>query len=230
MAQQVIHTRVKLSSLDTSGQSYSINLYWEQIGTNTDVNLTTVKGYITDLFNTAPTGMIHPMGYYLNESVSRGSNACEIEYYDVTAHLDGTPAGAPIHVDQFQITAGQIGPVAAPEGCCAVFRYRGPYGSDTEFGPGDRPRARDRGRFYFGPLDGSCFVWNSSLGETLLSTAFLNDTEFVMGQLCRGYSAGPADMNALVQWSRKNASVKQVNASPSSVDPRPKYQRRRAKA
>lgn len=227
MTQQVVHTRVRFTSTDTLSQSYSWGATFEALGTGTSVSFSQIATTIGKVLNTVNTGQSVQMSHYIGQSVVRGSTAVTLESYDVTAHLDGSPAGSPVDVRQIALT-GAVGVYTpTPEGVSAVWRWAAPYGSDTEFGPGDRPRARDRGRLYFGPLDGGAFYFNSSVGEVQLTNTCVTDMGVALATLL---AAGTdANITTMVQWSRKNAAVKQISNN-YGVDGRPKYQRRRAKA
>lgn len=77
-----------------------------------------------------------------------------LRFYDITAHLGGTPVGSPYHIDV--LTSGGS-PASSgtplPSEVCICLSFHSAYGADVEFAPGARPRARDRGRIYFGPLN-----------------------------------------------------------------------------
>jgi hypothetical protein len=97
-----------------------------------------------------------------------------LEIFDISAHLNGSPHGSPIYV-------GTLAPTppadvnGLPNGCSVCLSFHCDYGSDAESAgvtsaiPSDaravkegapathtgraRPRARDRGRVFIGPLD-----------------------------------------------------------------------------
>lgn len=225
MTQQVLQCRVKLPfNTPTEGQC-SFDMIFEQVGTDTDLVpsevATTIEGYLNA---TNGDGQIHPIAHYLSPVLNRASNACMIDMYDITDHLDGSPAGSPIYYSNF--TLGATGASQGhPEGCCVLTSYRADYGSDTEYGPGDRPRARDRGRLYGPPMGtsaddsgpGSDHIWDSACLADFLSAHVILTT----------YASG-ADEPNLVQWSRKNAAVKHIDAEWTVCEQRAAYQRRRA--
>jgi len=162
------------------------------------------------------------LGNLLGHVVDRSTGGT-IEIYDITTHLDGSPHGSPIAMGTFTIPA-PIGTAAPlPEGCAAVCSFRADYGTDVEFGTGTRPRARDRNRFYFGPLDPATCLTLAGDFSTRLSTT-LQDT---LLQAIVGLDTiiSGADSWALQVWSRKNAAVKEPVLA--WTDDRPDYQRRR---
>jgi hypothetical protein len=227
MTQQVVRARIILRYVDPTKGRASFSTTWEQIGSDTDVNIASIQNDLGAFLNDVNAGQAHPMAYYLSPAISRAATDSTIEIYDVTAHLDGTPTGPPIYAHNFALaTAGASGH-SLPEGVSALFWLHADYGTDAEFGSHTRPRARDRNRFYLGPLNDSAIQQQSVTNISVLSDQFLADAALALQQL--GHSSpGPADETQPVVWSRKNAGVKQVAAR--GIDLRPKYQRRRALA
>lgn len=227
MAQQVVHAIIKLASQSPMVSSPTFGITIEQQGTSSSLNLTTVTTKLTDFINTAYTGAVNPPAAYFSKVLSRVTNASQITYYDVTAHLDGTSAGSPIGGANF--TLGPIvvsgGVTALPEGCAMMIGFRGSYGTDVEFGPGTRPRARDRGRFYLGPMV-NLVVQDATTGRmSWNSSSILPDMAAAISGLTTG--SGTTDVPMWVQWSQKNAHV--ANIVDTWIDDAPRYQRRRAK-
>jgi hypothetical protein len=155
----------------------------------------------------------------------------QLEVYDITGHLDGSPHGSPIYVG---VVASSAPPdnLGLPNGCCICLSYHCDYGTDFESAGVDsaiptqdwaqdqgapathagraRPRSRDRGRLYIGPLDQGTVDNTTGLtgqarpgGTTLdrirhAAYAFLVDTTI---SALTGYWG---------VWSRRNASVKPI--------------------
>lgn len=124
------------------------------------------------------------------------------ELYDISAHLAGTPHGAPFDMG-FMIGSIALGGVGLPAQCAAVVDYHADLTGISEFGPGTRPRARRRGRHYHGPFQtadlahaatSNSAVWGSSLLAALVS----------------GYHGVKAAVGVGLEWdvwSRKDAAV-----------------------
>jgi len=148
-----------------------------------------------------------------------------IELYDITAHLNGSPAGSPVYIDHFSLAVGGSGQTA-PDGCAALVGFRSDYGVDVEFAPNTRPRSRDRNRFYLGPLlmlaltvdaQNRCILYNAT-------AHFVADLSLALTALQA--SSGTSDRPVWVQWSPTNAAVKDITHI--WVDDAPRYQRRRS--
>lgn len=224
MTQQVLRARTMLGVKSPFTDSPSFDTYWEQIGTDTAVNRTTVQARIDAFFNTTATGAANPLKAYLSEVVSPTSGDAQVEYYDITGHLDGTPAGSPIDIRQFSVVGGLT--QSAPDGVAAAVGYRVDYGTDVEFGPAhSRPRSRDRNRFYFGPLNLSAFAMDAN-GRCIFSHQFVVDLLAASATLL-ALGTGSSDITQPVVWSRRNAAVKQP-ITQLWTDDRPDYQRRRS--
>jgi hypothetical protein len=225
LTQQVAHARVILPSTDANTDNCSIDFYAEATGSDTTLDFTdsvTPQTVVEQFFNTASG--THAVAYYINSIISRATNACQIDWTDITAHLDGSPAGTPFRTDTFTLgtSAGTQGLPATVAACVALRRA---YGSDLERGssaslPTDeaaqdegapathtgvtRPRARDRGRIYIGPLNISAL--NSSVPGTWdpTFTTSISDTVYNTYATQNG---GQHNQFNFVLWSRRNASV-----------------------
>jgi len=228
MTQQVLRARVFLPSTDVNTDNVSMDFVAEATGSDASLDFTDTPNPLTALtafFNTNSGS--HPLAYYINSIISRASNACSITWTDITAHLDGSPAGTPYRTDTFTLgtSAGTQGMPAQLAACVALRRA---YGSDLERGasaslPSDeraidegapsthtgitRPRARDRGRIYFGPLNLNPL--NSSTPGTWDNT-FKTDIVNACQALYSTFNGGTHNQFNFVLWSRRNASVGDV--------------------
>jgi hypothetical protein len=142
---------------------------------------------------------------------------------DVTAHLNGSAAGP----ETFRAAINIPGPpssVPCPEGVAACVTVQSAYGSDAEFAPGSRPRARDRNRFYAGPLSGAALAQDTDK-RTTLKGSFMTFLGNWLQAVAKGPGVSP-DIFGLVTWSKIGAKV--AEAIQGWIDDRPDYQRRRA--
>lgn len=157
---------------------------------------------------------------FLSPSLSTGAASSEISWYDLTGHLDGTRRGAgPIQTNTWNLTSLGADPALPDQIACAL-SYHSDYGTDVEFGVGTRPRARDRGRVFIGPLAAGNTVdddatthepmWGVSFRDTIAAAATRLLSDGV------GWSV----------WSRRDAALKPVVGG--WIDNRPDVQRRRA--
>lgn len=175
--------------------------------------------------NTVPSGgATHQIEHYLATVLDRDPGGITYEIYDITAHLDGSAAGAPVHVETQQLGSTLSGQ-DLPEGLAACVNYRASYGTDVEFGPGTRPRARDRNRTYVGPLNNDTITWDSTTGAAIMLPVFRGDCLLAMHDLALDFMAD-GHAAQLAVWSRKSASTKEVVET--FMDDRFDYQRRRS--
>jgi hypothetical protein len=186
---------------------------------------------VTALMNTVVTaltspGIIQIPGAYFGPSVSRATNGALIKAYDVTSNLHatpGVPTGGPVAQLPWTVPDPVAGSSQLPEGVCAVITEQCPYGTDVEFGPGTRPRARDRGRIYFGPIDGLAIGKETTTNRAILTNVFINDMLNFAGKL--GAASGSGLRWFWSVWSRRDGAFKTI--SEVWIDERPDYQRRR---
>jgi hypothetical protein len=222
MTQQVVSARVILSSLSPLVDNASFSIEIEQQGTNTGLTYSTVATKIENFINVVGTGGSGALCKWIPTVYSRVANASTIEMYDITAHLNGSPAGSPVNITHFTLGAATTGANYGPEGCALLVSFRSDYGTDVEFAPGARPRSRDRNRFYIPVLVG-CFTGEASTNRTIWTSQAATDFTASIQELF-AYS-GTSDVPVWVQWSRKNASVK--NIASIWFEDCPRYQRRR---
>jgi hypothetical protein len=169
-----------------------------------------------------PTGVGANLGSLMATEMNRAPGACSIEWYDVTGHLAGMPSGSPFRVDTFTL-AGAEGGGSLPPGCCILIAYRADYGTDIEHAPGTRPRARDRGRIYFGPIANAALAASYG-GQWLSSTVGI--AQNAINSLMAVQNSGLPNQFNLVVWSRAGAFVKEAKFW--NVHSTSSYQRRRA--
>ena len=246
MTQQVCRARVTIPSTSDYVDQVSINLTLEATGSDTGLDFSTSQtpqAKIEAFFNSTVSSQTNPMSYYLSNLLSRSSDACTITWTDVTGHLDGTPAGSPFRTDTFTLGSG-TGEFPMPAGTGLCFGMRADYGTAIEHGPmtslpstddaidqgappthlgQERPRARLRGRFYLGPMNGSVAI-NNTTG--LVSDALLADAEYAVNGLIDTANTVSANQFNVVAWSRRAATVNPMTFY--FVNEYFAYQRRRA--
>lgn len=221
-----LHVRIELASLSPVLDNVGLDLsYFTTFVTQDITDVSSLVTQITASFNAIPSGGSNKPCVYVGNTISRATNACMVNVYDVTTHLNGTPAGSPVLVSSFTMpTSGSVnGP---PEGVCAAITLQAPYGTDVEFAPGTRPRARDRGRIYFGPLTAPAITSEATTNRQVLSTSVMGDLTKWIKAINVITTTGHSCLYNLGVWSRKNAAMKSLQEV--WIDDRPDYQRRRA--
>lgn len=240
--------RILLPSLSPTVDQSSYNFTFEDISAGgVSGNLAILSQAAISFINITATGATQPLCYYLSGVLNRGANLGTVNIYNITGHLDGSLAGAPVSVAHFTLGPVQVGVGTLPEGVACALSWRADYGLDPEFGPisdiptppdiiadygaqpthkgRTRPRARDRNRTYIGPLSTATVGLESSTNRCIFVTQFQNDllrALFVFADL----TSSGAPQFALRAWSRRNASMKIVTTA--FLDDRPDFQRRRS--
>jgi hypothetical protein len=174
---------------------------------------------ITDFYNTTGALSGDKVATWLGSSVSRAVDGVTVKLYDISAHLNGSAHGSPVAISHFTLAAG-VGDGLPDEVACAL-SFHSAYGSDAEFAPGSRPRSRDRGRVYIGPLTDQAIHVNTTTNEIMLVQA-LRTTVAEAANRLKGMSANWS------VWSRRRAAIAPVVAG--WVDDRFDSQRRRGDA
>ena len=166
--------------------------------------------FVNDLvafYNTAATGATNAVGSYLNQTRSRASGVNSVKLYDLTGHLNGSRHGPPYAEHMWTLAPAPL-LTPLPDEVAFALSFHSAYGVAPEFGPGTRPRARDRGRIYIGPLT------IRTLGDAETATGivrpwptFATDVGLSAATLLSSTSAHHGNWCV---WSRKDAALKQV--------------------
>lgn len=137
-----------------------------------DFDLLNIESALQAFYNTIPTPAASAVCSWMSNSLSRTVKPT-YRHYDVSGALTGAPAGSPVRTALAATTLGATGSTTGlPAEVAAVLSFQAQYGTDVEFGPGTRPRARDRGRVYIGPLTSGVLNSDGTTARvSLISTA-----------------------------------------------------------
>lgn len=98
---------------------------------------------------------------FFSPVLSRGTGACSIEAYDVSGHLNGSPAGPPVYMASWTLGPSEV-TAGYPNQLAMVCDHHADLSGVAEFGPHTRPRARRRGRHYLGPMAADTLTFATS--------------------------------------------------------------------
>jgi len=195
---------------------------------------------LADFFNGANTHA--PLCNYLSKTLSRGSLATIVRSYalDTPTKLAGGPHGSPDAEGFF--TLGATGTdIELPSQCAMCISIQGDFGSRSEVGAvgtiptpeaaqdagapathmaPTHPKARRRGRIYFGPLDQMAKNNDGDPTSNFITDLAVAAARLLATSITNGWTWG--------QWSRSDASVNPVGGG--FVDNRFDTQRRRLEA
>lgn len=165
---------------------------------------------------------------------TRATDACVVRFYDVTAHLDGSPHGSPYAVRTFTLDAAAGGSVSLPDEVAIVATLEAANRADqvVEAPDGadigslvDRPRQRYTGRVYLGP-------WTTNAIRNV--SPFDRPSDITMERIRLAMKEFAEDLEAinatyvLSVWSRQDQVMRRVDAV--STDNAWDTQRRRGNA
>lgn len=180
-----------------------------------------ILGQLDDFYNTTAAGGLNPVNQWLGPSLAATPDAVDVNFYDITGHLNGSAHGAPTFTDT--LTIGGAGTNGYPDEVAICVSFHSAFGADVEFGGGGtRPRARDRGRIYLGPLNRDCGAQHITTKELQVDSQVATDIASSAGALL-----GDPDYTWCV-WTRAGAGLKPVTAG--WVDNAFDTQRRRGQA
>src|SRR6476646_7509281 len=170
----------------------------------TTTELNNIQSALTNFYNTSHTfgGTSGTLMSIFGNSINNGAATGTIKYYVVTGHLDGSPHGSPTRTDPFTPATTSLN--EAPNQLAVCLSFQSAYGSDVEFAPGSRPRARDRGRIYLGPVSLDILDQDSTTKEPFVLLAARN-------KVAGAAVALRDDANTTwVVWSRANVVTHEV--------------------
>lgn len=196
-----------------------------------DADGTTLAGHLETaqvlqhFWNSANTS--HPIAWYLSSILDRTAGVARVDYYDVTAHLDGSAAGPPVVSAPFTLGAGDAGSFNLPAEDAAVITLYGanrhaapvtgpvssiptPHRAQVEGAPPThsgrtRPKQSRTGRLYIGPLRTNALGY--ILEETYLKDTFVADLGVASGRLVSETEAISTGSPTWGVWSRKLGNV-----------------------
>lgn len=165
-----------------------------------------IRDALIEFYNTGAGSPSHAVANALSTVVDRGTGVSLFKYYLLDGHLDGSAHGSPFRTDTWTIGSAVGTLTNFPSEVAVCLTYHTAYLTDPEFGTGgSRPRARDRGRIYLGPLRNQI---------ALLAT----DNEPVLDpDWAQAFAAAASRLVAdtdttWVQWSRKNVATNVVSS------------------
>lgn len=151
--------------------------------------------------NTAPTAT-SPVCNYLSQFLSRATNACTLQKYDLRAPLAGTGvSGPPLLTQAWTLGSGLAN--GLPQEVAVALSYHATYSSIPEHGPGTRPKSRYRGRVYVGPLCTNASSQDATTHRVKVSTTFSADLTKAAAKLL-------ADQPAWGVYSRVDRVVRRI--------------------
>lgn len=160
---------------------------------------------LTNFYNAVPSGASQAIANNLSP-VFATDVAPVCKFYDVTSHLGGSAHGSPVDTISWGAMLGTPGSNALPSEVSICLSYRGDYGTDTEFGVGARPRARDRGRLFLGPWSTGAIVTDTVTKRPTVSSTMRDVIVRAAATL-----STPTDPEWCV-WSRRSGAFKPVTA------------------
>lgn len=214
-----LHVTATLPTISGDPLDWSSNSFTFAVDAVDSTSIADAMATVADFYTHAISA--HSIGQQLGLQLSRATNACVLRCYDISAHLDGTPHGSPVGLSTFTLPAAvETGP-SLVEGLAVVGSFHSAYGTDVEFGTGTRPRARDRGRIYLGPLSLDWVTEDAT-------THRVSVTPSMRTILCNALNymrTNPHGLCVWSVWSRAKATALPVVGG--WVDDRFDYQRRR---
>lgn len=178
---------------------------FSKVGAWTTPDFASIEPALADFYTTTPAGAIRSVGNYMGNQLSRVTGAT-LRFFDITGHEDGTPAGSPVAINTLPVLGAMFGSLPLPGQVSAVLSFHGDYGADVEFAPGARPRSRDRGRIYLGPLSNATGAEDATTHDVFLDTQFKTDVLAAAKALRAALDPGII----WCAWSRKNARLSPI--------------------
>lgn len=198
-----VHATVTLPGRSGQARDNVINSWAFSVSDIADPNdvWDELRDVLVDFYETTDDLVTTKIARYIGNAIDRSVKPM-CRFYNIDAHLSGSPAGSPVAMREFpSALTGAASPTDLPSEVAVVLTMAADFGSDVEFGPGTRPRARDRARVFVGPL-------NITASETVLGIArpaaeFRTNLAEAGARMAR--HVGLVDH---VVWSRRSANTK----------------------
>lgn len=168
-----------------------------------DATLSNLRTDLAGFYNNVPAGH-NAIAGFISPCMSRATDGVAVKFYDLTGHLDGSPHGSPFATKFFTLLDAVSGAQGMPSEVAVCMSFQCAYGSDPEFGSGTRPRGRDRGRVYLGPLTKSAAEDSGVNGRVQVSQSF-RETVVARAEVLMDNAEG-----AWSVWSRAGATIEPV--------------------
>lgn len=201
MADTFVHATVRIPSLDHVPANDRINTFAFSSGTHGPAAMATrIVDLLTDFYNVNHDN--HALCYWINETVDRGTDECEITMVDVTGTLNGVGIPSPFAMDTFTLGPSQEGN-PLPDECCVCCSFHGSLTGLLEHSGGTSPKSRRRGRIFLGPLVQAA-VGDSGPTDADVTVSLIEDSNAAMEDLMTSSSA---EFLAWCVWSRAAAAM-----------------------
>lgn len=169
--------------------------------------MTNIETDLTAFFNHADATTTLSVATFIAPCISR-TVAPTFRHYNLDGHLNGSAHGSPVRTQPMALlAAGSAGAVPLPSEVAVCLSYNADYGADAEFLPLSRPRARDRGRVFVGPLNDAAITEDTADHRAKIQPTFMDTLGAAGARLMARVSGGDGSWSV---WSRKNAAVKNI--------------------
>lgn len=192
MTQQV---KVVVKAPSVSGDVDEMENTWAWQGPT--VGTISTSGVVTDL-----AAFYAALGSSFWSSELSASVPWVVEFYDISAHLNGSPHGPPFHISSMANPIPTTGD-GCPGQIAMVCDFHGDLSGVAEFGAGTRPRARLRGRVHLGPIQKASVVPETTTNIPKFSSTITAAATAALHTLAGSSSFG----SGWGVWSRKNAAI-----------------------
>jgi hypothetical protein len=156
-------TLMPLSGLVKDEVQNHFNFRTATSGAPTTAELDAIHSALDAFYNTGAGSPSHAICNLIGTQMAHSSAVSKMQHYNVTTHLDGSAHGAPVRTDTWTLGSAIGTGDNLPSEVSVCLTFQTPYLTDPEFGPsGSRPRARDRGRIYLGPVRDAIRLDNSN--------------------------------------------------------------------
>jgi hypothetical protein len=148
------------------------SLYFDRGTTPTSLDFDHLQTVLQTFLSGVSTGQVTPLSSYLSKGLDNAVGAHTARFYAVPTTRG--PLGSPVATRVLSTTA-LASTTTLPSEVAVCLSYQRAYGTDVEFSGGMRPRARDRGRVFLGPLHTGVLNMDPITFETRVITAFRTD-------------------------------------------------------
>jgi hypothetical protein len=170
----------------------------------TNAELTDIGIFLSSFYNDSDPVTTHPVCGSLSTVLSRAANAAMFKFYNIDAHLDGSPHGSPIKLIPWTLGPHRAPGTNLPSEIAVVLSYHGPLTDVPQEAGNTRPAARRRGRVYVGPINS-----NAAAADVDTSVVYVSqDMRETLAGAAQRLMVAPTAVWS--NWSRADAQIHTV--------------------
>jgi hypothetical protein len=183
----------------------------------TDADADAMVAAIATFWSVLPPGNATKVCHYLSPVLSQAAGAAQLDIYNITGKLFGEPHGSPVKSRNFTLGESQnVTALPSEVAVCMTLETAGRANAPVEQADGadagfarDRPKQRNTGRLYIGPLGPNAVVLDAGVARP--APSFLATLRTAGKKLAEDLALASPGGPAWGVWSRKDGVIRPIS-------------------